>query len=205
MTRRCQIKAAGRVLIPLLSYLEQVLGFTVPVTALSCRQGQHSNSSKPAALAIDRRLPTRFPRGTATGASGTLPESPPRRFYVGIAGEDRAGAPETVSLISEDDSTTVDRVWIASAAEAERELDPSPGCLRGAIEPAFSLVVFEGGSVDNLRACTGSLGIASLYALAGGVWVPCFLGVSDFVNERFRGLFPYGLPPQTPLVAQSRS
>ena len=45
---------------------------------------------------------------------------------------------------------------------------PWPECLRGDIAEGFSLVVYEGGSVDELEACAQSRDVAALYALSDG-------------------------------------
>ena len=81
--------------------------------------------------------------------------------------------------------------------------DPWPHCLRGAVSEGFSLVVYEGGSVEELVGCAESRDIATLYALHEGVYVSYILGAPDFVNAGFIELFPDGLPPITPLIAAS--
>ena len=81
--------------------------------------------------------------------------------------------------------------------------DPWPHCLRGAVSEGFSLVVYEGGSVEELVSCAESRDIVTLYVLHEGVYVSYILGAPDFVNAGFIELFPDGLPPITPLVAGS--
>ena len=81
--------------------------------------------------------------------------------------------------------------------------DPWPHCLRGAVSEGFSLVVYEGGSVEELVSCAESRDIVALYALHEGVYVSHILGAPGFVNAGFLELFPDGLPPITPLVAAS--
>ena len=81
--------------------------------------------------------------------------------------------------------------------------DPWPHCLRGAVSEGFSLVVFEGGSVEELVTCAESRDIVTFYVLHEGVYVSYILGAPDFVNAGFVELFPDGLPPITPLVAGS--
>ena len=85
--------------------------------------------------------------------------------------------------------------------------DPTPEswahCLRGDIAEGFSLLVYEGGSVEDLVACAESRGVTVLYALHEGVYIPYIPVAPEFVNERFAELFPDGLPPFTPLVAGS--
>ena len=80
---------------------------------------------------------------------------------------------------------------------------PWPECLRGDIAAGFSLVVYEGGSVDELEACVQSRDVAALYALSEGEFVSYILGAPDFVTQPFRDLFADGLPLMTPLVARS--
>ena len=74
------------------------------------------------------------------------------------------------------------------------------GHLRGAIAEGFSLVLYEGGSIEDLDACANEAGLAALYVLDDGAWVSYILGAPEFVNARFRELFPGGLPGATPLV-----
>ncbi len=78
-----------------------------------------------------------------------------------------------------------------------------PQCVRGEIVEGFSLVLYEGGSVDDLEACAGSLGVTALYALSEGEFVSYILGAPEFVNQRFRELYADGLSPIAPLVARS--
>ena len=80
---------------------------------------------------------------------------------------------------------------------------PWPECLRGEIAEGFSLVVYEGGSIDELAACAQGRGVTAAYALAGGEWVSYILGAPEFANRSFRELFPDGLPALAPLVAKS--
>ena len=81
--------------------------------------------------------------------------------------------------------------------------EPDADCLRGEIDPGFSLVVYEGGSVDDLTTCAAGNGVTAVHILEGGQWTPLIFGAPDFVNQRFRDLFPQGLPPLTPLVVAS--
>ena len=80
---------------------------------------------------------------------------------------------------------------------------PWPECLRGDIAEGFSLVVSEGGSVEELEACAQSRDVVALYALSEGEFVSYILGAPDLVNAGFLELFADGLPPMTPLVARS--
>ena len=91
----------------------------------------------------------------------------------------------------------------SEAPAASEVTEPWPECLRGATAGGFSLVVYEGGSVDDLEACARSLDVAAVYALHEGEFVSYILGAPDFVNEAFVALFPEGLAPVTPLIARS--
>ena len=80
---------------------------------------------------------------------------------------------------------------------------PWPQCLRGEIAPGFSLVVFEGGSIEQLVSCAESRHVTALYIQHNGEWVSYILGAPDFANLEFRELYADGLPALTPLVAKS--
>ena len=80
---------------------------------------------------------------------------------------------------------------------------PWPECVRGAVSAGLSLVVYEGGSVDELEACARSMEIIALYALQEGVYLSYILGAPAFVNQPFGDVFADGLPFMTPLVARS--
>ena len=109
----------------------------------------------------------------------------------------------TVTVTSQDGSRT--KVYRVQFPETgwDPARDPWPHCLRGAVSEGFSLVVYEGGSVEELVGCAESRDIVALYALHEGVYVSYILGAPDFVNAGFLELFPDGLPSITPLVAGS--
>ena len=75
-------------------------------------------------------------------------------------------------------------------------------CLRGEIVSGFSLVLSEGGSVDDLAACATDHGVTALYTLDEGEWVSYIVGAPELVNAAFRELFAAGLPAATPLVTK---
>ena len=79
---------------------------------------------------------------------------------------------------------------------------PWAACLQGEIAVGFNLVVYEGGSVDELVACAEGVGLAALYVLDDGVWVSYIVGAPEFVNRSFAGLFADGVPSATPLVGK---
>ena len=109
----------------------------------------------------------------------------------------------TVTVTSQDGS----RKKVYRVRFPETGWDPArdawPHCLRGEVSEGFSLVVFEGGSVEELVSCAESRGIVTLYVLHEGVYVSYILGAPGFVNAGFRELFPDGLPPIAPLIAGS--
>ena len=107
----------------------------------------------------------------------------------------------TVMVTSADGSRTKDYlVRFGDAAEAEQ---PVVACLRGAVGIGFSLLVYEGGSIEDLVACARSRHVTALYALAGGAYVSYIIGAPDFVNEAFREVYPDGVPALTPLTVKS--
>ena len=106
----------------------------------------------------------------------------------------------TVTVTSPDGSRT--RVYRLVLGE-EEAAGPVPACLRGAVNVGFSLVVYGGGSVDELEACAEGRQVTALYVPHGGEYVPYILGAPEFVNAPFRELYPDGVPALTPLIAKS--
>ena len=80
---------------------------------------------------------------------------------------------------------------------------PWSECLHGTVVEGFSLVVYEGGSVEELVACAENLDVTAVYVLADGEWVSYILGAPEFANQSFLELYADGLPSITPLVAKS--
>ena len=143
-------------------------------------------------------------------------EATQRRATVIVSPSDADGDPEnghqvalegveaiTVTVTSADGSR--EKTYRVRLGDPEREATPEPWahCLRGAIAEGFSLVVFEGGSVEELESCAQSRSVTALYALHGGVFVSYILEAPAFVNGPFVELFAEGVPPLTPLVAGS--
>ena len=107
----------------------------------------------------------------------------------------------TVTVTSADGSR--ERVYQVVLGGPDTERAPWAHCLSGDIAVGFSLVLYEGGGVDDLVACAESRSVAALYALEGGVYASHILGAPEFVNRSFGELFLDGLPSFTPLVARS--
>ena len=101
----------------------------------------------------------------------------------------------TATVTSADGSRT--RVYRVRLGEE------AASCLRGDIAEGFSLVVYEGGLVEELVACAESRDVVVLYALHEGVYIPYILGAPDFANARFTELYADGVPALTPLIAGS--
>ncbi len=80
---------------------------------------------------------------------------------------------------------------------------PWPECLRGTVATGFSLVLYEGGAIEELVACAESSNITAIYTLHDGGYVPHILGAPDFVNRSFRALFTGGVPATSPLIVKS--
>ncbi|MCY4506835.1 MAG: SwmB domain-containing protein, partial [Acidobacteria bacterium] len=97
----------------------------------------------------------------------------------------------TVTVTSEDGSRTrVYRVALAAPEEStpphgRPEEQPWAHSLKGAVAEGFSLLVYEGGSVEELTAAAESRGIAALYVLHEGRYVAYFPEAPDFVNRAF--------------------
>ena len=106
----------------------------------------------------------------------------------------------TVTVTSADGSR--ERVYRVRFGE-EEAAGPAPDCLRGDVTVGFSLVVYAGGSVEDLAACAESRNVTALYALSDGEYVSYILGAPEFVNEDFRALFADGIPALTPLTVKS--
>ena len=113
----------------------------------------------------------------------------------------------TVTVTSADDSRSRTYRVVLEGPEPEATPEPTPEpwthCLRGSVSEGFSLVVYEGGSVEELVSCAQSRGIVALYAPHEGVYVSYIFGAPDFVNAAFVALYSDGLPALTPLIAKS--
>ena len=106
----------------------------------------------------------------------------------------------TVTVTSADGSRT--KTYRVRLGE-EEAAGPVAGCLRGDIAVGFSLVVYAGGSIEDLVACAEGRNVAALYVLDGGEWVSYIVGAPELVNRSFAALFAEGLAALTPLIARS--
>ena len=114
----------------------------------------------------------------------------------------------TITVTSADGSRTKTyRVRLAQEEVAEPAPEevagPAPECLRGAVAVGFSLIVYAGGSVEDLVACAEGRNVTALYTLDSGAFVSYILGAPELVNRSFAGLFADGVPALTPLIARS--
>ncbi len=110
-----------------------------------------------------------------------------------------AGVPSLTPLIVA--SSTPSAAKPGGAGE-EAAVESWPECLRGDIAEGFSLVLYEGGDVEDLTTCARSSDVMAVYALQGGEFVSYILGAPEFVNQSFLELFAEGFPSFTPLVAK---
>ena len=85
----------------------------------------------------------------------------------------------------------------------EEAAGPAPDCLRGDIAVGFSLIVYAGGSIEDLVACAEGRNVAALYVRDSGQYVSYIVGAPELVNRSFAGLFAGGVPALTPLIARS--
>ena len=122
------------------------------------------------------------------------------------------GSEITVTVTSEDGSRTrVYRVQLGDEedgqpASEEQEpaavAEPAGECLRDLTPARFSLVIYEGGSIADLKDCAVLNDLMAMWDYPDRDWVPLILGAPAFANHRFEDLYPEGLPSPTPLVAQ---
>ena len=108
------------------------------------------------------------------------------------------GLPELTPLVARSEGPPS-----ADPAPAGEFTESWPHCLRGDIASGFSLVLYEGGSVEEIASCAGSLDVSAVYALAGGGYASYILGAPEFVNRPFSELFAGGIPAATPLIVKS--
>ncbi|MYH50099.1 MAG: cadherin-like beta sandwich domain-containing protein, partial [Gammaproteobacteria bacterium] len=111
---------------------------------------------------------------------------------------DLAGAAEITVTVTSPDGSRVRVYTVALAGGA-----PPASCLSGDVSVGFSLLIYEGGSLEELESCAESRHVNALYALEGGEFVPYVLGAPGIVNRPFRELFPEGVPELTPLTVRS--
>ncbi len=113
---------------------------------------------------------------------------------VALAGTDEI----TVTVTSADRSRTrIYRVALSSAVADRAD------CLLGSVSAGFSLVVHQGGSIEDLESCARHRAVTALYALDAGAYVSYQPGAPEFVNRAFIELFAGGVPALTPLVVAS--
>ena len=91
----------------------------------------------------------------------------------------------------------------AAGDDPSGEITP-PGiwdrCLQGELGAGYSLVVYAGGSVEELDACARSRAISVVSVLHEGRWLTYRPDDPAHRQRAFRARFADGLPPVTPLV-----
>ena len=177
--------------------------------------------------AIDARLSSLTLSGVDIGEF-----SPNREDYEGVAGDALTVTTVEAAAVQDDAVVVIDppdadeaadgrQVAVGGGAEITvtvtsadgsrektyrvriEETGPSASCLRGAVAEGFSLVVSEGGSIEDLVACAEGRAVTALYTLDGGEYVSYILGAPATVNEGFDALYANGVPALTPLIAKS--
>ena len=118
-----------------------------------------------------------------------------RELYAG-------GVPSVTLLMAKSDGRATAEPD-SSRPSGDGAQQPWPECLRGDVAAGFTLVLYEGGGVEELESCARSRHATALYALDDGVFVPYILGAPEFVNRDFGEFFAGVLPAFTPLVARS--
>ena len=90
---------------------------------------------------------------------------------------------------------------VGGTGEVTVQLPPWPHCLRGDLTSGLSLVVYEGGAIEELDTCAASRAVTALYTLHDGAPTAYFPGAPAFLNEPFAALYPDGVPAFTVLIA----
>ena len=135
---------------------------------------------------------------TVTSADGSRTKT----YRVRLGEEAAEPAPEEVAESAPEEAAEPAPEEVAEPAP-EEAAGPAPSCLRGAVAVGFSLVVYEGGSIEDLVACAEGRNVTALYTLDSGEWVSYIVGAPELVNRSFAGLFADGVPALTPLIARS--
>ena len=91
----------------------------------------------------------------------------------------------------------------AAEPAPEEVAGPASDCLRGAVAVGFSLVVYAGGSIEDLVACAEGRNVTALYVRDSGQYVSYIVDAPELVNRSFAGLFADGVPALTPLITTS--
>lgn len=68
------------------------------------------------------------------------------------------------------------------------------------LAPGYNLVVYAGGTVEELEADAASEGAASAFAMIDGEFLGIIVGAPDHVNEAFADQYPDGVPAGTILM-----
>ncbi len=118
-------------------------------------------------------------------------EFSPFAIGIGAAGESEAEEAETVETVDEADSEEQPETVVL--------VETAPDCLRGALHRGFSLVLFGGGSAEQLSACLQRRGVEAAWTLEGGRYRAFGPLAPELVNRAFTGQFADAVPAMTPL------
>ncbi len=73
--------------------------------------------------------------------------------------------------------------------------------LIGDLAAGYSLVLFSGGSVEELAGVAEARGASVVYARIRGLWFSYFLSGPEFISDKFIDHFAEGVPVATPFYA----
>ncbi len=183
-------------------------GVVVLTVAASPTAGALTVSTAAGALTVDGSLTTQSCAGGAAACTGVT-GSGTASVTIPLAGNDLS----TVVLTFEAPATAGSTVVTASQAGARatatvtvRAATGGPGTITAGSIPTnggFGLVVFGGGTYDQLVAAAACPGQVSFWATSGGQFVLYLPGAPAAVNAPFQAMFAGGtIPAGTPLIGQ---
>ncbi len=118
-------------------------------------------------------------------------EFSPFAIGIGAATESEEEEAETVETVDEAESDEQPKTVVLVETAAD--------CLRGALHRGFSLVLFGGGSAEQLSACLQRRGVEAAWTLEGGRYRAFGPLAPELVNRAFTGQFADTVPAMTPL------
>ena len=93
---------------------------------------------------------------------------------------------------------------VAPEVDQQEQTESVPHLI-GDLAAGYSLVLFSGGSVEELAAAAEARGASVVYARIRGLWFSYFLSGPDFLNQSFQAMFKDGVPALTPLLTSSET
>ena len=93
---------------------------------------------------------------------------------------------------------------VAPEVDQQEQTESAPHLI-GDLAAGYSLVLFSGGSVEELAAAAEARGASVVYARIRGLWFSYFLSGPDFLNQSFQSMFKDGVPALAPLLTSSET